>query len=41
MLGLPATYFINSEGQIAQSWTGLLTKEKLEELAAALIEAER
>ena len=39
--GLPATYFINSEGQIAQSWTGLLTKEKLEELAGALIEAER
>ena len=41
LLGLPATYFINSEGQIAQSWTGLLTKEKLEELAGALIEAER
>ena len=41
LLGLPATYFINSAGQIAQSWTGVLTKEKLEELAAALIEAER
>ncbi len=41
LLGLPATYFINSAGQIAHSWTGFLTKEKLEELAGALIEAER
>lgn len=41
LLGLPATYFINSEGQIAHSWTGLLTKEKLEELAGALIDAEK
>jgi len=40
ILGLPATYFINSAGQIAHTWTGLLTKEKLEELAGALIEAE-
>ena len=40
LLGLPATYFINSAGQIAHTWTGLLTKEKLEELAGALIEAE-
>ena len=41
LLGLAPTYFINSEGQITQSWTGFLTKEKLEELARALIEAER
>ena len=41
LLGLPATYFINSEGQIAHSWTGLLTREKLEELAGALIDAEK
>ena len=27
LLGLPATYFINSSGQIAETWTGLLTKE--------------
>ena len=40
LLGLPATYFINSSGQIAETWTGLLTKEKLEELADALIKAE-
>ena len=41
LIGLPATYFINSEGQIAHSWTGFLTKEKLEELAGALIDAEK
>ena len=41
LLGLPGTYFINSAGQIFDSWTGLLTKEKLEELAGALIDAER
>ena len=41
ILGLPATYFINSAGQIAHTWTGLLTKEKLEELAGALIDAEK
>ena len=41
LLGLPATYFINSAGQIAHTWTGLLTKEKLEELAGALIDAEK
>ena len=41
VLGLPATYFINSAGQIAETWTGLLTKEKLEELGGALIDAER
>ncbi len=41
LLGLPATYFINSEGQIAHSWTGFLTGEKLEELGGALIDAEK
>ena len=41
LLGLPATYFINSAGQIAHTWTGFLTKEKLEELAGALIDAEK
>ena len=41
LLGLPATYFINSAGQIVETWTGFLTKEKLEELAGALIDAER
>lgn len=40
LLGLPATYFINSAGRIADSWTGLLTKEKLEELGGALLDAE-
>ncbi len=40
LLGLPATYFINSAGRIAHTWTGLLTKEKLEELGGALIDAE-
>jgi len=41
LLGLPGTYFINSAGQIVDSWTGFLTKEKLEELAGDLIDAER
>ncbi len=41
LLGLPATYFINSAGQIAHTWTGFLTKEKLEELAGALIDVEK
>lgn len=40
LLGLPATYFIDSSGRIADSWTGLLTKEKLAELGGALIDAE-
>lgn len=40
LLGLPATYFIDSAGRIAHTWTGLLTKEKLEELGGALIDAE-
>lgn len=40
LLGLPATYFIDSAGRIAHTWTGLLTKDKLEELGGALLDAE-
>ena len=41
LLGLPGTFFINSSGRIIESWTGLLTKEKLGELAGMLIDSER
>jgi thiol-disulfide isomerase/thioredoxin len=38
LLGMPATYFITPDGEIARTWTGLLTKDKLTELVAELIE---
>lgn len=41
LLALPGTYFISSAGKIVESWTGFLTKEKLEELAGSLVDAER
>ena len=38
LLGMPATYFIKTDGEIARIWTGLLTKDKLTELVEELIE---
>jgi thiol-disulfide isomerase/thioredoxin len=38
LLGMPATYFITPDGEIARTWTGLLTKDKLTELVDELIE---
>jgi thiol-disulfide isomerase/thioredoxin len=38
LLGMPATYFITPDGEIARTWTGLLTKDKLTELVAELLE---
>lgn len=38
LLGMPATYFITPDGEIARTWTGLLTKDKLTELVEELVE---
>lgn len=39
VLGMPSTYFITPDGQIWDSWTGLLTEDKMNELVDGLIEA--
>jgi cytochrome c biogenesis protein CcmG/thiol:disulfide interchange protein DsbE len=37
--GMPSTYFIKPNGEIARKWTGLLTEEKLTELVQELLDA--
>lgn len=39
VFGMPATLFIMPDGTVFNSWTGILTKEKLTELAEELLEA--
>ncbi len=39
ILGMPTTYFITPDGQIHDTWTGLLTEEKLTELVEELLAA--
>jgi len=39
LLGMPTTYFISPEGELVDTWTGLLTKGKLVELVEELLEA--
>ena len=39
VFGMPATLFIKPDGTVFNSWTGILTKEKLTELAEELLEA--
>ena len=39
VLGMPSTYFIKPDGTIHETWSGLLTEEKMEELVAELLEA--
>ncbi len=39
LLGMPTTYFISSEGELIDTWTGLLTKGKLVELVEQLLVA--
>ena len=39
ILGMPTTYFITPDGQIHDTWTGLLTEEKLSELVEELLVA--
>ena len=38
-LGMPTTLFITPDGDVYKRWTGLLTKDKLGELTAELLEA--
>ena len=37
--GMPSTFFIKPNGEVARKWTGLLTEEKLAELAEDLLNA--
>lgn len=39
VLGMPSTFFIKPNGEIVQQWTGLLNKQKLEELVQGLLAA--
>jgi thiol-disulfide isomerase/thioredoxin len=39
VIGMPTTLFISPDGEIVERWTGLLTKDKMEELVQELIEA--
>ena len=39
ILGMPTTYFITPEGDIHETWTGLLTEDKLTELVEGLLTA--
>ncbi len=39
ILGMPTTYFITPDGEIYETWTGLLTEEKLTELVEGLLAA--
>jgi thiol-disulfide isomerase/thioredoxin len=37
ILGMPSTYFINPEGEVVHVWTGILTREKTNELLDELL----
>jgi thiol-disulfide isomerase/thioredoxin len=37
VLGMPSTFFISPDGQIVETWSGLLTEEKLAELIDNLL----
>lgn len=39
ILGMPTTVFITPKGKIFRQWTGILTKQKLEELVEGLLAA--
>lgn len=39
IIGMPTTFFIKPNGEIADTWTGLLTRDKLEELTRKLLAA--
>jgi thiol-disulfide isomerase/thioredoxin len=39
VIGMPTTLFITPDGEIVERWTGLLTKDKMEELVQELIDA--
>ena len=37
VLGLPATFFINADGSLHRKWQGVLTVEKLSEIAGEMV----
>ena len=39
VIGMPSTYFITPEGEIVETWTGLLTEGKMTELVEELLVA--
>ncbi len=39
VVGMPSTYFITPQGEIINSWAGLLTRDKMEELIDELLAA--
>jgi thiol-disulfide isomerase/thioredoxin len=39
VIGMPTTLFITPDGEIVERWTGLLTRDKMEELVQELIDA--
>ncbi len=39
VVGMPSTYFISPDGEIVNTWAGLLTRDKMEELVAELLAA--
>jgi thiol-disulfide isomerase/thioredoxin len=39
VIGMPTTVFIAPDGQVVERWTGILTREKMEELVQELLEA--
>ncbi len=39
VIGMPSTYFITPQGEIVETWTGLLTEGKMTELVEALLVA--
>jgi len=39
VIGMPTTYFIKPNGEVVKRWTGILTRNKLFELAEVLLEA--
>jgi thiol-disulfide isomerase/thioredoxin len=39
VLGMPTTVFLNPQGEVVKTWSGLLTKEKMEELVDELMAA--
>jgi thiol-disulfide isomerase/thioredoxin len=39
VIGMPTTLFITPDGEIVERWTGLLTRDKMQELVLELIDA--
>jgi thiol-disulfide isomerase/thioredoxin len=37
VIGMPSTFFIKTNGEVMKKWTGLLTKEKMNELVEPLL----